>query len=42
MKSQKYIRSRKKYQKYLRLMKQYQKYLDFFKLPKIFTLEEKI
>jgi hypothetical protein len=42
MKSQKYLRSMKKYQKYLRLMKQYQKYLDFFKLPKIFTLEEKI
>jgi hypothetical protein len=42
MKSQKNLRSRKKYQKYLRLMKQYQKYLDFFKLPKIFTLEEKI
>jgi hypothetical protein len=42
MKSQKYLRSRKKYQKYLRLMKQYQKYLDFFLMPKIFTLEEKI
>jgi len=42
MKSQKYLRSMKKYQKYLRLMKQYQKYLDFFLMPKIFTLEEKI